>query len=232
MKKNIITILILMVLILSGVVIYLYRTNLKNTNKSNEKREIITNNTNDKSIFNDKNLSINNNSYENKDNFVNYLENVNNEVDKVNDENILKNTFITLTDFIFYDREIKKTKFKDLTSSVKEKVLNIYEEIDSKIENKFPGYKENIKSNSLRTYNNIKDKLDDLRNNILNNYKNSVGEDEFNDTIDSFNEGKESMNDTINTYKPYVEESKAKAKEYIAQKKDELNDWYQQYKNS
>lgn len=232
MKKNIITILILMVLILSGVVIYLYRTNLKNTNKSNEKREIITNNTNDKSIFNDKNLSINNNSYENKDNFVNYLENVNNEVDKVNDENILKNTFITLTDFIFYDREIKKTKFKDLTSSVKEKVLNIYEEIDSKIENKFPGYKENIKSNSLRTYNNIKGKLDDLRNNILNNYKNSVGEDEFNDTIDSFNEGKESMNDTINTYKPYVEESKAKAKEYIAQKKDELNDWYQQYKNS
>lgn len=232
MKKNIITILILMVLILSGVVIYLYRTNLKNTNKSNEKREIITNNTNDKSIFNDKNLSINNNSYENKDNFVNYLENVNNEVDKVNDENILKNTFITLTDFIFYDREIKKTKFKDLTSSVKEKVLNIYEEIDSKIENKFPGYKENIKSNSLRTYNNIKGKLDDLRNNILNNYKNSVGEDEFNDTIDSFNEGKESMNDTINTYKPYVEEGKAKAKEYIAQKKDELNDWYQQYKNS
>lgn len=232
MKKNIITILILMVLILSGVVIYLYRTNLKNTNKSNEKREIITNNTNDKSIFNDKNLSINNNSYENKDNFVNYLENVNNEVDKVNDENILKNTFITLTGFIFYDREIKKTKFKDLTSSVKEKVLNIYEEIDSKIENKFPGYKENIKSNSLRTYNNIKDKLDDLRNNILNNYKNSVGEDEFNDTIDSFNEGKESMTDTINTYKPYVEEGKAKAKEYIAQKKDELNDWYQQYKNS
>lgn len=232
MKKNIITILILIVLILSGVVIYLYRTNLKNTNKSNEKREIITNNTNDKSIFNDKNLSINNNSYENKDNFVNYLENVNNEVDKVNDENILKNTFITLTDFIFYDREIKKTKFKDLTSSVKEKVLNIYEEIDSKIENKFPGYKENIKSNSLRTYNNIKGKLDDLRNNILNNYKNSVGEDEFNDTIDSFNEGKESMNDTINTYKPYVEDGKAKAKEYIAKKKDELNDWYQQYKNS
>ncbi len=232
MKKNIITILILIVLILSGVVIYLYRTNLKNTNKSNEKREIITNNTNDKSIFNDKNLSINNNSYENKDNFVNYLENVNNEVDKVNDENILKNTFITLTDFIFYDREIKNTKFKDLTSSVKEKVLNIYEEIDSKIENKFPGYKENIKSNSLRTYNNIKDKLDDLRNNILNNYKNSVGEDEFNDTIDSFNEGKESMNDTINTYKPYVEDGKAKAKEYIAKKKDELNDWYQQYKNS
>ena len=232
MKKNIITILILIVLILSGVVIYLYRTNLKNTNKSNKKREIITNNTNDKSIFNDKNLSINNNSYENKDNFVNYLENVNNEVDKVNDENILKNTFITLTDFIFYDREIKKTKFKDLTSSVKEKVLNIYEEIDSKIENKFPGYKENIKSNSLRTYNNIKGKLDDLRNNILNNYKNSVGEDEFNDTIDSFNEGKESMNDTINTYKPYVEDGKAKAKEYIAKKKDELNDWYQQYKNS
>ena len=232
MKKNIITILILIVLILSGVVIYLYRTNLKNTNKSNEKREIITNNTNDKSIFNDKNLSINNNSYENKDNFVNYLENVNNEVDKVNDENILKNTFITLTDFIFYDREIKKTKFKDLTSSVKEKVLNIYEEIDSKIENKFPGYKENIKSNSLRTYNNIKDKLEEVRNNILNNYKNSVGEDEFNETIDSFNEGKESMNDTINTYKPYVEDGKAKAKEYIAQKKDELNDWYQQYKNS
>ena len=232
MKKHIIAILILIILALSGVVIYLYRNNLKNNTKSNEKVEIITNNTNDKSIFNDKGLSINNKSYENKDEFIDYLENVNNEVDKVNDENVLKNTFITLTDFIFYGGEIKGIKFNDLTSSVKEKVLNIYEEIDSKIENKFPGYKENIKSNSLRTYNNIKDKLDDLRNNLLNNYKNSVGEDEFNDTIDSFNEGKESMNDTINTYKPYVEESKAKAKEYIAKKKDELNDWYQQYKNS
>ena len=232
MKKHIIAILILIILALSGVVIYLYRNNLKNNTKSNEKVEIITNNTNDKSIFNDKGLSINNKSYENKDEFIDYLENVNNEVDKVNDENVLKNTFITLTDFIFYGGEIKGIKFNDLTSSVKEKVLNIYEEIDVKIESKFPGYKENIKSNSIKTYNNIKDKLEEERNNILNNYKNSVGEDEFNDTIDSFNEGKESMNDTINTYKPYVEESKAKAKEYIAQKKDELNDWYQQYKNS
>ena len=232
MKKNIITILILMVLILSGVVIYLYRTNLKNTNKSNEKREIITNNTNDKSIFNDKGLSINNKSYENKDEFIDYLENVNNEVDKVNDENVLKNTFITLTDFIFYGGEIKGIKFNDLTSSVKEKVLNIYEEIDVKIESKFPGYKENIKSNSIKTYNNIKDKLEEVRNNILNNYKNSVGEDEFNETIDSFNEEKENMIDTINTYKPYFDDGKAKAKEYIDKKKDELNDWYQQYKNS
>ena len=225
MKKNIITILILIILVLSGIVIYLYRNNLKN-DKSNEKREIITNNTNDNS------LSINNKASENKDDFVNYLENVNNEVDKVNDKDKLKNTFITLTDFIFYDGEIKGTKFKDLTSSVKEKVLNIYEEIDSKIESKFPGYKENIKSNSIKTYDNIKDKLDDLRNNILNDYKNSIGEEEFNDTIDSFNEGKENMNDTINSYKPYIDDGKDKAKEYIDKKKDDLNDWYQQYKNS
>lgn len=232
MKKHIIAILILIILALSGVVIYLYRNNLKNNTKSNEKIEIISNNTNDKSIFNDKGLSINNKSYENKDEFIDYLENVNNEVDKVNDENVLKNTFITLTDFIFYGGEIKGIKFNDLTSSVKEKVLNIYEEIDVKIESKFPGYKENIKSNSLRTYNNIKDKLEEVRNNILNNYKNSVGEDEFNETIDSFNEEKENMIDTINTYKPYFDDGKAKAKEYIAKKKDELNDWYQQYKNS
>lgn len=225
MKKNIITILILIILVLSGVVIYLYRNNLK-IDKSNEKREIITNNTNDNS------LSINNKSSENKDDFVNYLENVNNEVDKVNDKDKLKNTFITLTDFIFYDGEINGIKFKNLTSSVKEKVLNIYEEIDGKIESKFPGYKENIKSNSIKTYNNIKDKLDDLRNNILNNYKNSVGENEFNDTMDSFNEGKENMNDTINSYKPYIDDGKAKAKEYIDKKKDDLNDWYEQYKNS
>ena len=40
------------------------------------------------------------------------------------------------------------------------------------------------------------------------------------------------MIDTINTYKPYFDDGKAKAKEYIDKKKDELNDWYQQYKNS
>ena len=96
MKKHIIAILILIILALSGVVIYLYRNNLKNNTKKKKKVEIITNNTNDKSIFNDKGLSINNKSYENKDEFIDYLENVNNEVDKVNDENVLKNTFIII----------------------------------------------------------------------------------------------------------------------------------------
>ena len=74
------------------------------------------------------------------------------------DERTLKNTFITLTDFIFYDGEIKGKKFSDLTSSAKEKVIDIYTKIDDKLETKFPNYKENIKGTSKNAYNNIKDK--------------------------------------------------------------------------
>ena len=44
----------------------------------------------------------------------------------------LENTFITLTDFIFYDGTIKGMTFDELTDTAKQEILDLYEKIDSK----------------------------------------------------------------------------------------------------
>ena len=57
----------------------------------------------------------------------------------------LKTSFTSIIDFIFYDKEIKGYKFKDLTNSAKLKVISIALTIDNKIDTYFPNYKEKIK---------------------------------------------------------------------------------------
>ena len=55
-----------------------------------------------------------------------------------------KNGFITIVDFIFYDGTIKGYTFDQLKDSTKSKVVYYALLIDSKIDSKFPGYKETI----------------------------------------------------------------------------------------
>ena len=100
------------------------------------------------------------------DEVVEYINNVTNEVSELNSEKSLsqktkeslKKTFITLTDFIFYDGTIKGKTFKELSSEAQEKVLELYEKLDSKIESIFPNYKEEIKDTSTKTYSKVKEK--------------------------------------------------------------------------
>ncbi len=57
-----------------------------------------------------------------------------------------KSGFITLVDFIFYDGTIKGKKFSELKTSAKAKIIYYALLIDSKIDNKWPGYKDTIKN--------------------------------------------------------------------------------------
>ena len=57
----------------------------------------------------------------------------------------LKDSFVGIVDFIFYDKEIKGYTFKELTNSAKLKVISIALAIDNKIDSYFPDYKEKIK---------------------------------------------------------------------------------------
>ena len=85
-----------------------------------------------------------------------YFNNLNNEV--VNETSFsskLKNGFITVVDFFFYDGEIKGYKFSELTDKAKIEVMKIAFMIDSKIESKFPTYKEYLSSK----YHNFKDEM-------------------------------------------------------------------------
>ena len=172
-----------------------------------------------------------------KDNveFTNYIETVNSDITTITnkqeltplDKETLKNTFITLTDFIFYNGEIKGTTFNELTTTAKEKVISIYENIDAKIESVYPGYKEMIKDTSIKTYNNIKEKIVDLKDQIQTNYKNEIGEDRYNAQVETFNEGKENM---IESFDPIIDKTVEEAKNIYNETIENLDKWYKNWK--
>lgn len=167
--------------------------------------------------------------------FTSYIEEINQDVETITekeelsslDKQTLTNTFITLTDFIFYDGEIKGTTFNELTTSAKEKVIELYEKIDAKIESVYPGYKEKIKETSIKTYSNIKDKLIEVKDNIATNYKNEIGQENYDDQLETFNESKETMKES---FEPVIDVIVEESKELYNTAKDNLNNWYQTWK--
>lgn len=58
----------------------------------------------------------------------------------------IKSGFVTIVDFLFYEKEINGYTFEELSTSTKLKVLKIASTIDLKIDQYFPDYKASIKS--------------------------------------------------------------------------------------
>ncbi len=97
---------------------------------------------------------------ENVDSIVlNYVESIKTKLDNYSNNESNKKTakeyFCSIVDFIFYGGEIKGHTFNELTSSGKAKVIYYVLIIDSKIDNKWPGYKDTLSEK----YNDIKAKL-------------------------------------------------------------------------
>lgn len=182
--------------------------------------------------------SINETSVKTDEEFVTYINNVESEVTKIaeqktiteQDKNTLKNTFITLTDFIFYGGEIKGKTFAELKDETKVKVIDLYNKIDTKIESVAPNYKENIKSTGQKVYTNVKEKASNLRDKIKNEYKEYVGEDAYNETASAWEEDKQNVKDVYEYYQPTIDSAKDKAKETYENTKDKVSNWYQEYK--
>ena len=176
----------------------------------------------------------------NEGEFVNYMEDVNDSVDSIlekerlssGDKETLKDTFIKITDFIFYDGEIKGKKFSDLTNEAKSKVLSIYEKMDSRIEEKFPNYKDTIKEKGKNTYSNVKKKVLDLKEKILMEYKESVGDENFKYTEEDFDTDKENLKEVYEEYKPYIESGKEKVVDEAGKVREKVSSWYKEYKES
>lgn len=88
-----------------------------------------------------------------------YFQNLNNELTNYNNDKTLgetlKTSFVKCIDFLFYNEPIGGKTFSELTNSAKIKILEIALSIDSKIDSKFPGYKETINTK----YQNIKTKV-------------------------------------------------------------------------
>ena len=169
--------------------------------------------------------------------FVTYINNVEQEVTTitekeeltVEDQKVLENTFITLTDFIFYDGEINGVTFDELTDAAKEKVLDIYDKIDTKIESVFPNYKEDIASTSKDVYANIKKEITELRDKIKDKYIDEYGQEKYDNLEQSYNESKETLKDSAqSTY----ETLKDVSTEFYETTKNKAENWYKNYKES
>lgn len=164
------------------------------------------------------------------DEVVEYINDVTNEVSELDSEKSLsqktkeslKKTFITLTDFIFYDGTIKGKTFKELSSEAQEKVLELYEKLDSKIESVFPNYKEEIKDTSTKTYSKVKEKIKSI-------YIERVGEDTYQKEMEIIENTKDKV---VEKASPVISDVKDKAKETYTKTKDKLDKWYKNFKES
>ena len=256
MKKNPldIVIIILLVIIIALLIILIWpkeeqtaskkESNTSENVKKTDQKESSSESTSFSSTDTSDTLFTDTSKASNENEVVTYVEEVEKEVETLaasdgDDKSVkekLEDTFITLTDFIFYDGTIKGVTFQELTDSAKEKVLNLYEKIDSTIENKFPNYKENIKSTAKKSYTTVVTKAKELKDSIISKYKDYVGEDQYNNTVDTFEEDKNRFQDA---YSPYVEKGKEvgtkaieKGKEVVHSAIGKLDSWYQDYKES
>ena len=256
MKKNPldIVIIILLVIIIVLLIILIWpkeeqtaskkESNTSENVKKTDQKESSSESTSFSSTDTSDTLFTDTSKASNENEVVTYVEEVEKEVETLaasdgDDKSVkekLEDTFITLTDFIFYDGTIKGVTFQELTDGAKEKVLDLYEKIDSTIENKFPNYKENIKSTARKSYTTVVTKAKELKDSIVSKYKDYVGEDQYNNTVDTFEEDKNRFQDA---YSPYVEKGKEvgtkaieKGKEVIHSAIGKLDSWYQDYKES
>lgn len=132
--------------------------NQSNTSSSNNSNSSTTNQSNN--INNNNSSTSSNNNTKNADTEVlNYFNTLNDDFSSNSIKDSLKNGFITVVDFLFYNGQIKGHTFNELSSSTKLKVLSMAMYFDSKIDNYFPGYKESISNSTSKIYTNIKEKV-------------------------------------------------------------------------
>ena len=127
-------------------------------------------------------------------------------------ESKIKSSFIKLTDFIFYGEEINGVTFKELRTSTKEKLLDLWYKLDNKIKTKYPTAYEEVKSDTTRSYNTIKEKAKSLKDKMVETYKDKAGEERYNKQVDT------------------VESTKEAVKEKASSAKDKVSSWYEEFK--
>lgn len=127
-----------------------------------------------------------------------------------------KDTFVTVVDFIFYDKEIKGYTFKELTTNAKLKVIEIALSIDNKIDEYFPDYKDVIKDK----YENIKGKLAVKYLEFTSALCEKVGTDTCSQAKEDFNNMKEKFSITWQLIKELASNGSNKVKEFYESWRD------------
>lgn len=176
MKK---TIIILMLAIFIGTIyLFPYKIEIDSKDYMTGSHLITADEVSCRSIIDNIELNINKMEINDEDDFSDYIKGIVNEEKNIlsnddisnEDKKILENTFVDFADFIFYDKEIKGYRFRDLSLTTKKSILSSFKKFDSIIEDRYPNYKRNLESLSKNNYNNMKDKV----NKMLDDYQNQI----------------------------------------------------------
>ena len=128
----------------------------------------------------------------------------------------IKTNFITIIDFIFYDKEVNGKKFNDLTTNNKLKILKLAFKIDNKMNTILPEYKETLEYN----YQNVKGKLTEKYLDIAS-YVCSNNED----TCSEAKEGIKDLKDNFSITWTYI-------KNISGVTADKLKSWYEIWRDN
>lgn len=146
---------------------------------------------------------------------INYFSNAKEEINSYNNTSNFdkvkskgKEYFITMADFLFYDKDIKGVYLKDISEGTKEVLWKIFTEIDSVIIKVYPDYKDDLSS----SYSVIKDVGTTTFNKALDTIKETIGEENYNKGVDIKNSAKEK---TKNTY---------------SRAKESIKNWYEKFR--
>lgn len=169
-------------------------------------------------------------SLSNKDNTIinemdNTLNSINTESSSSNFSDKAKATFISIVDFLFYDGTIKGVTFNELTDAGKQKVLELANKIDVKLEEKAPGYKDKISSTTSNAYNKASEIIKSGASSLNNFAKEKLGDENYNSIIDAKDELVKYSKNALNLVG-------SAGSKLFSSTKDKLNDWYQNFKNN
>ena len=169
-------------------------------------------------------------NYSTKDNTVinemnNTLDSIDTESNSSNFSDKAKATFISIVDFLFYDGTIKGITFNELTDGGKQKVLEIANKIDVKLEEKSPGYKDKISSTTSNAYNKASEIIKSGASSLNNFAKEKLGDENYNSIIDAKDELVKYSKNALNLVG-------SAGSKLFSNTKDKLNDWYQKFKNN
>lgn len=169
-------------------------------------------------------------SLSNKDNTIinemdNTLNSINTESSSSNFSDKAKATFISIVDFLFYDGTIKGVTFNELTDDGKQKVLEIANKIDVKLEEVSPGYKDKISSTTSNAYNKASEIIKSGASSLNNFAKEKLGDENYNSIIDAKDELVKYSKNALNLVG-------SAGSKLFSSTKDKLNDWYQNFKNN
>lgn len=169
-------------------------------------------------------------SLSNKDNTIinemdNTLNSINTESSSSNFSDKAKATFISIVDFLFYDGTIKGVTFNELTDAGKQKVLELANKIDVKLEEKAPGYKDKISSTTSNAYNKASEIIKSGASSLNNFAKEKLGDENYNSIIDAKDELVKYSKNALNLVG-------SAGSKIFSSTKDKLNDWYQNFKNN